>query len=123
MTSRGVFGQTARPSPSAPLRGLPLEGKGLRLRSSPIYLAAMTEPPADPALILMAAIVRSLTEHLAQQPSLVGLDVADIRACLKDGGRAAFGQAEAEGQDRALHAANGAIRDLKRSVRAGVFES
>jgi hypothetical protein len=46
---------------------------------------------SDPAHQFMTAIVRPLTEHLAQQPALPGLDVAD----LANGGRGYFGQAEA----------------------------
>lgn len=74
------------------------------------------------AHILIEAVIRSLTQPLAQQPALVGLDVADLRTGLMSGPRAAFGQAEATGPDRAIVAAEGAIRDLKRNVKAGLFE-
>lgn len=82
----------------------------------------MTDTPSDPALMLIAAIIRSLTQPLAQQPSLVGLDPADLRAGLENGHRAAFGQAEAEGEDRAIVAAEAAILDLKRNLTAGLFD-
>lgn len=79
-------------------------------------------PPPDPAHLLIAAIIRSLTEPMAQQPAIPGLDIADLRTGLANGGRAAFGQAEATGPGRAELAAAAALIDLKRNRRAGLCE-
>ncbi len=77
---------------------------------------------ADPAHRLIAAIVRSLTQPLAQQPALPALDPADLQTGLKEGSRAAFGHAEAIGEHRAIKASEAALADLKRNPRAGIFE-
>lgn len=77
----------------------------------------------DPAHILIAAIIKSMAEPHAQPPSLIGIDVADVRSALSGSKRAAFGQAEATGENRAVIAAEGAIRDLKRNLKAGLFET
>jgi cell division GTPase FtsZ len=79
----------------------------------------MAELQPDPAHMLAAQIIRSLTEHLAQQPALPALDIADLRSGLLDGGRGYFGQAEASGPDRALKAAAAALADLRRNIRQG----
>lgn len=73
--------------------------------------------PDDPALDLVAAIVRSIAEPLTQQPRLPALDPADVRSVLLNGGRAVFGQGEAEGENRAVAAAELAMADLKRFMR------
>jgi cell division protein FtsZ len=73
--------------------------------------------PRDPALDLIASIVRAITEPFVQQPQLPALDFADMRTAFLDGGLAAFGQGEAEGEDRAIKAAERAIADLKRAIR------
>jgi hypothetical protein len=73
----------------------------------------------DQALDRITAIIRSLTSHLAQQPAIPCLDIADIRTGLLNGGRAYFGKGEAEGPDRAVKAADAALRDLKRVIREG----
>ena len=76
----------------------------------------------DPAHILIAAIIKSMAEPHAQPPSRVGIDVADVRCALSSSKCVAFGQAEATGKNRAIIAAEGAIRDLKRNLKAGLFE-
>lgn len=78
----------------------------------------MDDQPADPAYLF----VRSLTEHLAQQPALPGLDIADLRTALANGGRGYFGQAEASGPNRAIKAAEAAMADLRRNIREGITE-
>ena len=82
----------------------------------------MDDSRPDPAYLFITAIIRSLTQHLAQQPALPGLDVADLRTGLADGGRGYFGQAEASGPGRAIRAAEGAIADLKRNIRQVVTQ-
>ncbi len=82
----------------------------------------MDDQPTDPAHLFITAIVRSLTEHLAQQPALPVLDIADLRTGLVNGGRGYFGQAEASGPDRAVRAAEAALADLKRNIRNGVTQ-
>ena len=72
---------------------------------------------SDPALDLIATIVRAVSEPLAQQPRPPALDPADLRTVLLNGGRAAFGRGEAEGENRAAIAAEHAIADLKRFMR------
>jgi cell division GTPase FtsZ len=76
----------------------------------------------DPAHTLITAIIKSLTEPLAQQPAIPALDPADLREALKCGGPVGFGQAEASGSDRAIRAAEGALRDLKRNLKARIVE-
>lgn len=51
----------------------------------------MDSQPPDPAHPFIAAITGLLTKHLAQQPTLPGLGIADIRTDLADGGHGYFG--------------------------------
>lgn len=62
--------------------------------------------------------VRCYTGMMTQH-GLVSLDYADIRAftldCMR--GRAAHGEGEASGEDRAMKAVERALEDLKRNMR------
>lgn len=68
--------------------------------------------------------VRTVTDLLAYV-NLIGIDFADIRTVLHraglhgagGGGLAHFGTGEASGPDRAVKAAEAALRDLKRRCR------
>ena len=45
----------------------------------------------DPAHDRITAILAAITEIVTNQPSLPGVDVADLRTALLDGGRALYG--------------------------------
>ncbi len=59
----------------------------------------------------IAAVIRATTSLVTNEPNLVGFDFADLRAAMKDGGRAVFGQSVAAGPGRATRAAEAAIAD------------
>jgi cell division GTPase FtsZ len=68
----------------------------------------------DPALDRMTEFVGTLVKIMDDQ--LIAVDLADMRAVLKDiGGRGAVGIGEACGPNRAIEAAKLAIRDLERN--------
>lgn len=69
---------------------------------------------SDPALDRMAEVVRAVV-GIMQQSNMPAVDLADERAILDDGGRAAFGVGEASGPDRARQAAMRAVLDLNRN--------
>ncbi|WP_428485435.1 hypothetical protein [Rhodopila sp.] len=64
---------------------------------------------------------RPLSGHLAQQPAIPALDVAELRTGLEKGGAGLFGQAEATGPDRACMAAAATV-EVKRNIRQGCCE-
>jgi len=65
----------------------------------------------------MAAAIRAITGLVTGPPNLIGFDFVFFRDAFIDGGRAVFGEGEAEGPDRAIRAADAAIADLKRQLR------
>lgn len=69
---------------------------------------------------VLYAGVRGVTE-LMIMPGLINLDFADIRTIMDDGGRAMMGSGEADGESRALAAAEAAIANplLEESSLAG----
>jgi cell division protein FtsZ len=67
--------------------------------------------------VAIAATIRAITSLVTGPPNLIGFDMADLRAAFKGGGRAVFGEGEAEGPDRAIRAADAALADLKRQLR------
>lgn len=68
----------------------------------------------DPALDRMTEFVGTLVKIMDDQ--LIAVDLADMRAVLKDtGGRGAVGIGEASGPNRAIDPAKLAIRDLERN--------
>jgi cell division protein FtsZ len=69
----------------------------------------------------VTAILAAITGLVTGPPNLIGFDVADLRDALIDGGRAVFGQGEADGPDRARRAADAAIADLKRGLSGERF--
>jgi len=79
----------------------------------------MTGKPApplagdDPAHDEIAALIQAITGLVTGLPNLIGFDFADLRVALRGQGRAAFGQGEAEGPDRARRAADAALAELK----------
>jgi cell division protein FtsZ len=83
----------------------------------------LTDEPAHDAI---AAAIRAITGLVTGPPNLIGFDFADLRLALhraepapaKAGGRAVFGQGEAEGPDRARRAAEAALADLKGRFKA-----
>jgi cell division protein FtsZ len=70
----------------------------------------------DPAHDAIAATIRAITALVTGPPGLIGFDFADLRCALIEQGRAAFGQGEAEGPDRARRAVDAAFADLKRRL-------
>ena len=52
--------------------------------------------------------VRSITD-LMMKPGLINLDFADVKAIMENQGKAIMGTGEAEGEDRAIHAAEQAL--------------
>lgn len=75
--------------------------------------------PDDPALDLVTAIVRAMSQPLARQPAIPAVDTADYRSALLNGGRAYFGKGEAAGapeDGRATRAAELALQALRRSM-------
>lgn len=86
-------------------------------------LAASTPRPAvvllpdlEAGIESMTAVVRSISTLVVQQ-NLIGIDIADIRTVLCNGGGAGFAQGVGEGDDRATRAAAAAIADLARRYR------
>lgn len=84
----------------------------------------MSEGAADPAHDRITAILAAITGLVTGPPNLIGFDIADLRAALIEpapakagGGRAVFGQGEAEGPDHAIRAADAAIADIRRQLR------
>lgn len=75
--------------------------------------------PPDPAHDRITAILAAITGLVTGPPNLIGFDFADLRAALVDGGRAVFGQGEAEGPGRAIRAADAALDDIRAQLRAG----
>jgi cell division GTPase FtsZ len=70
---------------------------------------------SDPALDRMAELVRCIVEIMGDK--LIAVDPSDMRTVLKDsGGRGAMGVGEASGPNRAVEAAELAIRDLERNI-------
>ncbi len=57
---------------------------------------------------LVGAFVRNITETITQ-PSLVNLDIADLRAVMERGGISAIGIGESDGEDRITKAVNQAL--------------
>jgi cell division GTPase FtsZ len=51
-----------------------------------------------------AAVVRAITTLVTGPPTLPGFDFADLVDAFTGGGRAVFGEGEAEGPDRAIRA-------------------
>ncbi len=71
----------------------------------------------DPAHDRIAAIIKAVSELVTQPPTLLGFDFADLRQGLVDEGLAPFGEGEATGENRATHAADLAIDDIRRQLR------
>ena len=68
----------------------------------------------------IAAAIKAMTAILKNPPNLIGVDLADFRAILKDAGPAVFGEGEASGQPeqgRATKAAEIAIAEIKRQLK------
>jgi cell division GTPase FtsZ len=61
--------------------------------------------------------IRSITD-LLMIDGLICLDFTDVSSVMRDGGRAVVGIGEAVGEGRATRAAEAAILDLKRQLRA-----
>ena len=57
---------------------------------------------------VLYAGVRSITD-LMMMPGLINLDFADIKSIMEDKGKAIMGTGEAEGEDRAVKAAEQAL--------------
>lgn len=57
---------------------------------------------------MLYAGVRSITD-LMMMPGLINLDFADIKSIMEDKGKAIMGTGEAEGEDRAVKAAEQAL--------------
>lgn len=73
----------------------------------------------DAALDQMTAIIRTMSQPLAQQPAIPAIDSADYRLAFRNGGRGHFGEGEAAGapeDGRATRAAELALRALRRSL-------
>lgn len=69
----------------------------------------------DPALDRMTEFVGTLVKIMDDQ--LIAVDLADMRAVLKDaGGRGAMGVGEASGPNRAIEAAKLAVLDLRQNA-------
>ncbi|VVT01060.1 hypothetical protein [Erythrobacter sp. EC-HK427] len=70
---------------------------------------------SDAALDQMTEMVGTLVKIMDQQ--LIAVDLADIRAVLKEtGGRGAIGVGEASGPNRAVEAAKLAFHDLEQNL-------
>jgi cell division GTPase FtsZ len=79
--------------------------------------------PDDPAHDRITAILAAITELVTGEPSIPCVDIVDLRHVLVDTGRAVFGQAEADGPDRAIRAAEAAMDNLKRTLRQEAEEA
>ena len=77
----------------------------------------MLRPMSDPAHDRITAIIAAITGLVTGPPSLIGFDIADLRAGLIGGGRAVFAQADASGPDRAIRAADAAIAGIREQLR------
>ena len=66
-----------------------------------------------------AAVIRALTSLVTGPPSLPCFDFVDLAVFVKERGRAYFGEGEAEGEGRAIRAAEAAIADIRRQLRSG----
>lgn len=78
----------------------------------------MTDKPAPAkAGNEIAAVVRAITTLVTAPPTIVGFDFVFLLEAFTGGGRAVFGEGEAEGPDRAIRAADAAITDIRRQLR------
>jgi cell division GTPase FtsZ len=85
---------------------------------SPFELCRATDGP-EGSEDRSTAVIRAITFLVTYPPNLIGFDISDFRAVFIDGGRAVFGEGEAEGPDRAIRAADAAIADIRRQLRDG----
>jgi cell division GTPase FtsZ len=66
----------------------------------------------DPTLDRVAAVVRAIVTMLPKRPG-GSADLSDLQLVLQHGGKAAFGEGEADGPNRATRAAEAALADLR----------
>ena len=73
----------------------------------------------DPAHDRITAILAAITTLVTAPPNLIGFDIVFFRDAFIDGGRAVFGEGEAEGPDRAIRAADAAMDDMAAVAKDG----
>lgn len=70
----------------------------------------------DEGILRVSAAVRAVSD-LVHKPVIIGLDFADVRAVLHEGGLAFCGHGTASGPGRATRATEAALADLREQIR------